>query len=240
MELNYDYGFTQNQYNGNIAGEKWRTSGDGKQRAYGFSYDSPGRLTKADFTQHTNGNWNIDAHVDFSSSISYDANGNIMSLNRKGLINSSSAPVDNLSYYYQSNSNQLDHVNDDGGTSAKLGDFKDGHSGSGDYSYDANGNLKKDLNKGISSITYNYLNKPKLVDFGAKGTIQFVYDATGNKLQKIVTDQTGSTTRKVVTTYLNSFVYRHIGSTAKDTLQYFPTEAGRVRYIAPHGSQLCV
>src|SRR5699024_4599515 len=118
----------------------------------------------------------------------------------------------------------------------------DGHSGSGDYSYDANGNLKKDLNKGISSITYNILNLPKVVTFtgngstgSSSGNIEFLYDALGNKLQKIVMDQTGSTTRKVVTSYLNGFVYRHIGGTAKDTLQYFPTEEGRIRYLPPSG-----
>ncbi len=164
MGLNYDYGFTQNQYNGNIAGQIWRTSGDSKRRAYGFSYDDINRLTKADFTQYSSG-WNTSAGVDYTvSNLNYDANGNITSLKRLGLISTSSGTVDNLTYGYQSNSNQLDHVTDNGGTSAELDDFKDGHTGSGDYSYDANGNLKKDLNKGISSITYNYLNKPELAD----------------------------------------------------------------------------
>src|SRR5699024_4711053 len=86
------------------------------------------------------------------------------------------------------------------------------------------------------SITYNYLNLPELITVTGKGTIQFIYDATGNKLKKVVTDQTGSTTRKIVTTYLDGFLYRHIGSTAKDTLLFFPTEDGRVRYVPAHGS----
>lgn len=206
-----------------------------QKKGYGFTYDAVNRLKESDFTQYTSG-WNLNAGVNYSSTVSYDANGNIMSLNRKGLISASSGTVDNLTYGYQTYSNQLSYVTDNGGTSAELGDFKDGHTGSGDYSYDANGNLKKDLNKGISSISYNILNLPKVVTFTGKGHIEFIYDALGNKLQKIVTDQTGSTTRKVVTTYLNGFVYRHIGSTAQDTLQFFPTEEGRVRYIAPHGS----
>ncbi|MEZ4828736.1 MAG: hypothetical protein R3C61_20990 [Bacteroidia bacterium] len=31
--------------------------------------------------------------------------------------------------------------------------------------YDNPGNLKQDLNKGISSIVYNHLNKPTLITF---------------------------------------------------------------------------
>src|SRR5699024_2783546 len=123
----------------------------------------------SDFTQYTSG-WNTSAGVNYSSTVSYDANGNIMSLNRKGLISTSSGTVDNLTYGYQTYSNQLSYVTDNGGTSAKLGDFKDGHTGTGDYSYDANGNLKKDLNKDISSISYNYLNKPEQINFTGNGS----------------------------------------------------------------------
>lgn len=36
LELNYDWGFGTNRFNGNIAGTKWRSRGDGEQRAYGF------------------------------------------------------------------------------------------------------------------------------------------------------------------------------------------------------------
>jgi hypothetical protein len=36
MELCYDFGFTQKLFNGNIVGERWRSKGDGEQRAFGF------------------------------------------------------------------------------------------------------------------------------------------------------------------------------------------------------------
>ena len=39
----------------------------------------------------------------------------------------------------------------------KLGDFKD-VAGATDYSYDVNGNMTLDNNKGITQITYNHLN----------------------------------------------------------------------------------
>ena len=251
MELNYDYGFTQSQYNGNIAGEKWRTSGDGAQRAYGFSYDAASRLTKGDFTQFSSpsgggqeGAWNTSAGVDYSvSNLAYDANGNIQSMKQMGLITTTSGIVDNLAYGYQNSgySNKLDNVTDNGGTTAALGDFKDGHTGSGDYAYDGNGNLIQDLNKAISSITYNHLNLPELITVTGKGTIKFVYDAAGNKLQKIVTDNTTSPARTVVTNYVDGFVYQSSspsggGEVGADTLQFLSTEEGRVRYIAPYGS----
>jgi len=37
-------------------------------------------------------------------------------------------------------------------------DFKNNSNTAKEYSYDANGNLIQDLNKGINSITYNLLN----------------------------------------------------------------------------------
>lgn len=49
--LFYDYGFTNTQVNGNIAGAKWKARGDGVARAYGFTYDNNNRLTSAYFTQ---------------------------------------------------------------------------------------------------------------------------------------------------------------------------------------------
>jgi RHS repeat-associated protein len=239
MELDYDYGFTTHQYNGNIAGQRWRSSGDGERRAYGYSYDGASRLTKADFTQYTGSAWDISDGVNYTvSNLTYDANGNIKTMKQMGLISGSSGTVDNMTYSYQngSYSNRLDNVAESGGTSTALGDFKDKHTGSADYDYDANGNLTEDLNKAISSITYNYLNLPEKITFTGKGNIRFVYDATGNKLQKIVTDNTTSPSKTVVTNYIDGFVYQHTGSTAHDTLQFFPTENGRVRYVPAHQS----
>ena len=43
--------------------------------------------------------------------------------------------------------------------------FKDGVKQANEYAYDANGNLTKDLNKGITNISYNCLNLPSVVTF---------------------------------------------------------------------------
>ena len=233
MELYYDHGYTDNQYNGNISGTIWRSAGDNEQRSYGFGYDMANRLKKADFTQYTGGAWNTSAGIDFSvSNLGYDGNGNILSLSREGLKGSASNTVDELSYSYYANSNKLksvtDAVND---PSSALGDFKEANSGQArDYDYDANGNLRYDANKEIDSIRYNILNLPEYIRITGKGTISYRYDASGMKLRKTVTDNTVSPAKVTVTDYLGGSVYQN------DTLQFMGHEEGRIRAVFTAGN----
>jgi hypothetical protein len=78
MELNYDYGFAANQYNGNIAGTQWRSRGDSERRAMGYKYDAANRIIKGDFAQYTS-SMEYKCRIKFFSltSMSYDPNGNI-------------------------------------------------------------------------------------------------------------------------------------------------------------------
>ncbi|WP_428229474.1 hypothetical protein [Flavobacterium sp.] len=73
-----------------------------------------------------------------------------------------------LLYTYANNNtaNQLMKVVDNAPTASKANGFVDSASNSvDDYSYDANGNMTKDNNKNITSITYNHLNLPTLITF---------------------------------------------------------------------------
>jgi hypothetical protein len=239
MELNYDYGFATNQYNGNIAGTQWRSRGDGERRAFGYAYDAANRILSADFNQYTSSAWNKNAGLDFSlTSMSYDPNGNILNLSQKSWKISGSDLIDSLLYTYTSYSNKLLNVIDvQNDTTTKLGDFRSSKTymttlsnsktnSAIDYTYDGNGNLLKDRNKDIgnsatSGITYNHLNLPYKTWVAGKGTITFIYDATGNKLEKRIYDSTISKATK--TTYLGGYVYEN------DTLQFFGHEEGRIR-----------
>lgn len=231
--LSYDKAFDASggaaQYNGNIGGTRWRAKGDGEQRNYGFAYDAANRLLKADFTQYTGGQWNTAAGVDYSvggadnGNMSYDENGNILSMWQKGLVVNSSKWIDQLAYSYHENSNRLkavtDLANDNG---SKLGDFKydPATKTSVDYAYDDNGNMNADKNKAIGTIGYNLLNLPQLITVTNKGTIAYVYDAGGNKLQKRTTEGSKIT----VTDYVAGIEYKN------DTLQQLGHEEGRIRY----------
>ena len=228
------------QYNGNIEGTVWKSKGDGEKRKYDFSYDAANRILSADFNQYTGGSFNKTANIDFSmSGMSYDANGNILAMSQKGWKITGSTFIDQLTYNYMPNSNKLLNVIDasnDAGT--KLGDFRTSllHPTQSktittvDYTYDANGNLKKDLNKDIGTaavedIVYNYLNLPQSITVrttngAVKGTIAYTYDAAGNKLQKTVTE-TGQTTK--ITLYLTGVIYEN------DILQFIGHEEGRMR-----------
>ncbi len=232
--------YAASQYNGNITGMVWKSTGDDEIRKYDFTYDAANRLLSGDFNQYTGGSFNRNANIDFSlSNMSYDANGNIISMKHRGLKLGTSHTIDSLKYHYIANSNRLlnviDGVND---AQTKLGDFRTStlHPSSGsksssttDYSYDVNGNLVKDLNKDIvtyaggNGIVYNHLNLPQTITVrgasGNKGTIEYTYDAMGNKLKKVTTE--GST----VTSTLYMF-----GNYVNDTLQFLPHEEGRVRF----------
>lgn len=219
--LSYDHGFSAKQYNGNIAGSQWRSKGDGEQRAYGFDYDNVNRLLKADFTQN-NGSWNLSAGIDFSvRGMTYDANGNILTMNQRGWKLGGSLTIDSLLYNYTTNSNKLLNVFDRQNVPAtKLGDFRTTllHTQSKisttiDYTYDTNGNLLKDRNKdlgtaALNGIVYNHLNLPQMVTVykagsAVKGTISYTYDATGNKLSKI-TVENGVTVPYIGTNYTSN------------------------------------
>ena len=63
-------------------------------------------------------------------------------------------------------------------------EFKDGAKQADEYAYDANGNLTKDLNAGVSNIQYNCLNLPLRIDFSAGGFAQYGYTMDGVKRRK--------------------------------------------------------
>ena len=240
MELGYDKAtaavigtsYQGLQYSGNIAGTLWKSAGDGINRKYDFSYDNVNRLMGADFNQY-NGNSNSfdkSGKIDFSvSQLGYDANGNILSMKQVGFKVGGSVTIDSLTYSYGSPdvSNKLQSVID--GTddvNSKLGDFHydPATKGTTDFTYDRNGNLITDKNKGISSIVYNFLNLPQTVTITGKGTVSYIYDAAGNKLQKISVDNTGQSPKTTTTSYLGQSVYQN------DTLQFISHEEGRLRW----------
>src|SRR5690606_39588533 len=84
-------------------------------------------------------------------------------------------------------------------------------------------NMTSDANKGITTIGYNHLNLPDEIVTGS-GTISYVYDALGTKLQKSVSGE-GS-----VTQYAGNHIY--LGNTMAQTLQFFSTPEG---YVTPDG-----
>lgn len=220
--------YTGAQYNGNITGTVWKSKGDNQIRKYDFTYDPVNRLTGADFNQFSSA-FDKSAGVDFSvSNLTYDQNGNILSQSQKGLKGSSSNFIDQLTYKYKENdySNRLQNVVDGSNDpQTKLGDFK--YAGTktttaNDYDYDVNGNLNLDNNKDIQSITYNHLNLPQeIIIKNNKGSIKYVYDAAGMKLEKIV-KETNKPDKH--TLYL-------FGIYEDDVLQFLPMEEGRIRPV---------
>lgn len=229
-------GFQQSQYNGNIAGIIWKSTGDNVLRKYDYGYDPANRLLKGVFIQFKDGAWsNSGANYDvkmgngIDATSAYDANGNIQSMTQYGwkLGGSDATPIDELTYSYFTGSNKLKAVSDaQSDPNTRLGDFKDGNNtaGTNDYSYDNNGNMTLDNNKNINSITYNYLNLPQLITVTGKGTIEYIYTAGGVKLKKVTTDATVNPTKVTTTLYVGESVY------VNNELQFTGMEEGKIRF----------
>jgi len=223
--LHYDDGFASKLYNGNIAGITWKyydSLGSASNNAYGYTYDKLGRLNHAEYRELSTGGLWLKSHKDYTASgMNYDDRGNIINMNQRGNI-SGPIDMDQLQYTYAANSNLLIKVKDNIAATASgtLPDFKDGADLGIEYTYDDNGNLIADENKNMS-IIYNYLNKPAQINVGPKGTITYVYDAAGNRLQKKVYDKNTSITE--TWDYIGNFVYKD------NVLQYILNEEGRSR-----------
>ena len=214
-------------YNGNIAETSWRTSTDNILRRYGYEYDKMNRLKNAVYQKPGAA---VPVPNSYNESMTYDKNGNIMSLQRNGDYDDPNnvLTIDNLTYSYDltNATNRLMKVTDT--TNSTIG-FKDDSTGfndtADDYTYDLNGNMTKDDNKGIISIKYNHLNLPIEINFtGTTKKITYLYTATGEKLKRVVTNGTVVTT----TDYLDGFQYNQATATATIVLQFFPHAEGYV------------
>lgn len=220
--------YTNKLYNGNIAETFWQSGQDGDlvTRAYGYQYDQLNRLTYATYQKSE-----LTTHM-YDENLTYDKNGNIITLKRKGGHDEQIEPfqIDDLTYDYdnQELSNQLIKVSDGLGANKEQG-FKDGINTNADYGYDDNGNLKIDLNKGISNINYNHLNLPTKITFGTAGTIDYFYNATGQKVKKVVNSLLPTPTI-ITTDYLGGFQYKD------NVLQYFPHAEGYVKNTPTGGA----
>ena len=181
--LYYNTGNGTARYNGNISSMTWN-GGDGVTRGYKYAYDGLGRLTDAAYGEGASIGSNAGRFTEKVTG--YDKNGNILSLQRYGQTSVSGyGLMDNLSFTLDGN--RLNRVDDAVGTAAYAGgfEFKDGVKQADEYAYDANGNLTKDLNKGITDIQYNFLNLPNKVTFSDGSTITYTYTADGTKLRTV-------------------------------------------------------
>lgn len=225
----------------------------------------------ASFSVHGNDPAYANAVSGNNNYISYDDNGNIKGMVQHGWkIAAPNTVIDQLTYNYYESSNRLKNVVDAAqDKDTRLGDFRysalyentvtsSKAASAVDYTYDANGNMVKDRNKdmedygGSNGIEYNHLNLPSKITvkkdgLSNKGTIEYTYDAAGNKLKKVTAELSAtvpyngaSYTTNIITTttYIGGFVYESkaysnasLSSLAyPDELKFFAHEEGRVRY----------
>jgi hypothetical protein len=200
--MHFDYTLSNNllnatgQFNGNISGMTWRVRGQNK-KAYSLEYDNLNRLESADYIEIDDNNQIVTASQGgYDMAATYDLNGNIMTMNRKGAIATNNGLataygfIDAMTYTYAPNSNELQKIQEatvvPGSTPQILNStgFKDNNpTSTTDYTYDENGNVTYDANKGVTTI-YNHLNLPIRFEWSATKYIEITYDAAGVKLTK--------------------------------------------------------
>ena len=204
QNLYYNTGVGTAKYNGSISSMTWKSGNESTVRGYKFTYDGLDRMLNATYGETASISTNANR---FSENVTgYDKNGNIKSLQRYGQTGASAyGLLDNLTYTLTGN--QLSCVEDAVSTAAYGTNtaFVNGASVAGEYAYDANGNLTKDLNKGITDIQYNVLNLPSTVSFSDGSTITYTYGADGTKLRTV--HKIGSTT--TTTDYCGNVIYEN-------------------------------
>ena len=187
-------------YGGNISAMRWKTGNESHNRTYNFDYDEHSRLVEAEYSG---------SEGDYSSCYTYDKMGNQTEIMRRKVMGYSSVFIDDLTLEYDGNRlvNVQEHANPV--YDYEVMNFEGGSSSCIQYEYDQNGNMVKDKNKSVSSITYNSLNLPSRIEFGQKGSTQLLYDADGRKLNVLHTVTSYGNTKTVNTDYCGNVVYEN-------------------------------
>jgi len=170
------------QYNGNISWTVHNTHTNINPVNSGitgwvFKYDQANRLKKANwgYWGGSPASWVKSYRYDLAgptgpdSLIEYDQNGNLKKMLRYNENNVATSMI----YNYLGNTNKLDYI---GGLNGQT---------SGNYTYDPNGNMIKDVIKlgSANTISYDYRNLPYKIP-KTNGTIDFGYDGKGRRVSK--------------------------------------------------------
>ncbi|MEM6342944.1 MAG: hypothetical protein AAF927_03655 [Bacteroidota bacterium] len=169
-----------------------------------FHYDELNRITKSDFRFWQSGtNWQDTDEYD--SDYSYDANGNLLELNRNAYeLNFGQTKMDELHYVYHTQStlagnkptNQLRRVRDCAHFICGS-DYVNDLEKTTRYQYDAIGNLIKEEPTQFGApdidVVWNLMGKAKQVVRSDGLELNFRYDAQGNRVLKKVLQTNGDT-----------------------------------------------
>lgn len=208
-------GDVQPLYNGNISRMYTWLGDELGGLGMNYRYDRLNRLKKQQGFEMTQTGQTLLANNAYGMELTYDGNGNILTMLRKG--SPTTPDMDSLHYYYLDNAggtipdmanpplnatNRLGHVDDDPGYTNNYpeapsvivnGTVTDIDNQEQDnYSYDEIGNLIGDEKEGINTISWNLQNKVEQIEKADGGSLSFAYDALGNRVRK--TYEPGSTT----------------------------------------------
>lgn len=179
-------------FNGNIGAMSVNLPKAGEPLLYNYGYDVLNRLVTMNTVHNlstTDNTWSPVEVPDFAESISYDPNGNILTYNRNGNNTWAGKPtiMDQLTYNYIPGTNKLDAISEPAANDGNYDNDIDGQA-SGNYGYDAIGNLTKDAAAGIPAggIEWTVYGKIKSITKTGGPTIQYTYDAAGNRISKMV------------------------------------------------------
>ncbi len=181
-------------YNGNISQMVTaigKFMGEGKPLAGNYEYDQLNRIISAKYVNNfdaATNTWQSSGSylTDWQNTFTYDANGNILSQERNG--SGTHTAMDNLTYSYYANTNQLEYVHDNVTNTGNYTDDVDNQS-SQNYQYDEIGNLKADDAEDIEIIEWNLYGKIKKITRkpnSGKPDIEYEYSPDGFRTVKVV------------------------------------------------------
>ena len=202
-------------YNGNIRAVRWNTSGlpiasSDDSWMYKYEYNKKQWLKSATFgtyssnpcddpssecdqnSPETSNYFSADQNDAYKvSNLTYDLNGNILTLNRNAY--GTNILMDQFTYNYPGNSNKLDFISDGIIATTPYNDLKNGQSG-GNYDYDDIGQLVHN-DEEDQHFTYNVSGLVTHVHQDAAKSIpiaEYFYDDKGFRYKKAQYDATGA------------------------------------------------
>ena len=180
-ELHYADGYGEPRYGGGISSVEWRNPNYEKLRGYMYYYDALGRLESAVYGENEGLTTNPDRYNE--TVLEYTANGAIERFQRRGLKQDGQyGKIDNLNITLSGN--RIVRVVDDAAPLLYKGalDFTDNGT---EYTYDGDGRLAGDRNRGMAKIDYDAAGNPRRVQYMDGSVTEYVYTAAGEKLRAV-------------------------------------------------------